>query len=188
MNYEDLQQLRVVPVGPGVNLVAIGNAATSTISGLEVETSVLLSDSWSADLNYGYLDAQFDEYVFNSVLDFSGNRMPRSPEHTYTAALNYDQETDWGAFDARLAYAWRDEIFFEADNNTVDPESSEDALGLLDFSAGLTRGNWNFSVWGKNLTDERYRRQVLNSTENAQREIWAVPRTYGVRVSYLFGN
>ena len=39
-------------------------------------------------------------------------------------------------------------------------------------------------MWGRNLTDERYRRQVLNSTGSAQREVWAEPRTVGVRVSY----
>ena len=67
-------------------------------------------------------------------------------------------------------------------------ESSEGALGLLDFSAGLTRDKWRFSLWGRNLTDERYRRQVLNSTGNAQRGIWAEPRTYGVKVGYSFGE
>ena len=188
MDYKDLQQLRLVPVSSGISLVVINNAASSTINGLELETSLLLSSDWNIDFNYGYLDATFDEYPFSSTLDFSGNRLARSPEHTYTLALGYNKETDWGTLDARLAYAWRSEIFFEADNNLVDPESSEDALGLVDFSAGLTKGQWGLSLWGRNLTDERYRRQVLNSTGNAQREIWAEPRTVGMRLTYALGD
>jgi iron complex outermembrane receptor protein len=188
MDYKDLQQLRVVPVAAGVSLVVINNAASSTIEGVEFEGSLDLTPNWSVDFNYGYLDATFDRYQFNSVLDFSGNRMARSPKNTVSAALNYDRETKWGAVNARLAYAWRDKIFFEADNNKVDPQSDEGALGLLDASTAITNGRWTLGLWGRNLTDERYRRQVLNSTGNAQRGIWAEPRTYGVRLGVAFGE
>jgi len=41
-------------------------------------------------------------------------------------------------------------------------------------------------LWARNLSDERYRRQVLNSTGTAQRGIWAEPRTFGLRVSSDF--
>jgi iron complex outermembrane receptor protein len=186
MDYKDLQQLRVVPVS-GVGLVVIDNAASSSISGAEIEGRWKLSDSWSTDFAFGYLDATFDEFVFNTTLDFSGNQMPRSPKNTFNLALNYEQPTPLGDFSTRLAYSWRDSIFFEADNNVRDPESSEDALGLLDFNAQIaTSGGWTYSLWARNLTDERYRRQVLNSTGNSQRGIWAEPRTFGIRASYQF--
>ncbi len=186
MDYKDLQQLRVVPVS-GVGLVVIDNAASSTISGAEIEGRWKLSDNWSTDFAYGYLDATFDEFVFNATLDFSGNRMPRSPKNTFNLALNYEQPTPLGDFATRLAYSWRDSIFFEADNNVRDPESSEDALGLLDFNTQIaTAGGWTYSLWARNLTDERYRRQVLNSTGSSQRGIWSEPRTFGIRASYQF--
>ncbi len=188
MDYKDLQQLRLVPIGGGVTRVVISNAASSTIQGLEIDAKLAVSENWSIDLNYGYLDATFDDYVFNATFDFSGNRMPRSPENTFNIAANYSHPTAWGRFDARLGYAWRDEIFFEADNNAIDRESSEGALGLVDLSAGLTGDRWAVSVWGRNLSDERYRRQVLNSTGNSQREIWAEPRTVGLRLTYSFGK
>lgn len=188
MDYKDLQQLRLVPIGGGVTRVVISNAASSTIQGLEIDAKLAVSENWSIDLNYGYLDATFDDYVFNATFDFSGNRMPRSPENTFNIAANYSRPTAWGRFDARLGYAWRDEIFFEADNNAIDRESSEGALGLVDLSAGLTGDRWAVSVWGRNLSDERYRRQVLNSTGNSQREIWAEPRTVGLRLTYSFGQ
>ena len=63
---------------------------------------------------------------------------------------------------------------------------SEGSLGLWDASVNLKNGNWTMGLWGRNLSDERYRRQVLNSTGNAQRGIWAEPRTFGARISYDF--
>jgi outer membrane receptor protein involved in Fe transport len=94
--------------------------------------------------------------------------------------------TGWGDLTSRIGYAYRSSIYFEADNNEVDPDSSEPALGLWDASINLKTGNWTLGLWAHNLTDRRYRRQVLNSTGNAQRGIWAEPRTFGARVAYNF--
>lgn len=186
MNYRDLQQLRVIQFAPGVSAVLTANAANSRIKGFEMEGRAVFDSSWSLDFSYGYLDAQFKNYVFNPTLDFSGNRMQRAPKSTLSLGLNFETKTGLGELSTRLGYSYRSSIFFEADNNVVDPQSSEGALGLWDASINLKTGNWTMGIWGRNLTDERYRRQVLNSTGNAQRGIWAEPRTFGARVSYEF--
>ena len=186
MNYRNLQQLRLVPLGPNFSQVVIANAASSRIRGFEMEGRAVFSSNWSLDFSYGYLDAKFKNYVFNTTLDFSGNRMQRAPQHTLSLGLNFEAKTGLGDLTSRIGYAYRSKIFFEADNNVVDPQSSEGNLGLWDASANLKNGNWTVGIWGRNLSDERYRRQVLNSTGNAQRGIWAEPRTFGARVSYDF--
>lgn len=188
MDYTNLQQLRLVDVGGGVTRVLIGNAGDSRIRGFEAEGRAVFDDSWSLDFSYGYLDAKFKTYVFNTLLDFSGNRMQRAPKHTLSLGLNFATETGIGELTSRIGYSYRSKIFFEADNNVVDRESSEDGLGLWDASINLKSGPWTFGLWGRNLTDERYRRQVLNSTGNAQRGIWAEPRTFGLRVAVDFGG
>jgi iron complex outermembrane receptor protein len=188
MDYKDLQQLRLVP-GPvaGTSFIVIDNAASSKIDGIEIETKTLLGEYWNVDFSYAWLDAQYDNYPFRPGQDFSGNRMPRSPEHTVNAGLGYTRDFDTGSLDARISYSWRSKIYFEADNNAVDPDSSEDPLGLLDASLSWAQDDWQFTLWGTNLTDERYRRQVLNSTGSAQRGVWAEPRTIGLKVTYAFG-
>ena len=186
MNYRDLQQLRVIQFAPGVTAVLTANAANSRIKGFEMEGRAVFNSNWSLDFSYGYLDAKFKNYVFNPTLDFSGNRMQRAPKSTLSLGLNFETKTGLGELSTRLGYSYRSSIFFEADNNVVDPQSSEGALGLWDASINLKTGNWTMGIWGRNLTDERYRRQVLNSTGNAQRGIWAEPRTFGARVSYEF--
>ena len=186
MDYRNLQQLRLIPIGGGVTRILIANAANSRIRGFEMEGRAVFNSNWSLDFSYGYLDAKFKSYVFNPTLDFSGNRMQRAPEHTLSLGLNFEASTGLGDLSTRVGYSYRSKIYFEADNNLVDPESSEGSLGLWDASANLKNGNWTIGLWVRNLTDERYRRQVLNSTGNAQRGIWAEPRTFGARVSYDF--
>ena len=186
MNYQNLQQLRLVSIGGGVSRIIIANAADSSIRGFELEGRAVFDSKWSLDFSYGYLDAKFENYVFDASLDFSGNRMQRAPKHTLSLGLNFETETGIGDLVTRLAYSYRSSIYFEADNNIVDPDSSEGGLGLLDASINLTKGNWTVGMWGRNLTDERYRRQVLNSTGNAQRGIWAETRTVGARLGYNF--
>ena len=186
MNYRDLQQLRLIQFAPGVTAILTANAANSRIKGFEMEGRAVFDSNWSLDFSYGYLDARFKDYVFDASLDFSGNRMQRAPEHTLSLGLNFEATTGLGDLTTRLGYSYRSSIFFEADNNVVDPQSSEGNLGLWDASLNLKNGNWTIGIWGRNLTDERYRRQVLNSTGNAQRGIWAEPRTFGARVSYDF--
>jgi iron complex outermembrane receptor protein len=186
MDYQNLQQLRLIPIGGGVTRILIGNAGSSRIRGFEMEGRAVFDSNWSLDFSYGYLDAKFTDYVFNTTLDFSGNRMQRAPKHTLSLGLNFEAETGVGDLATRIGYAYRSSFFFEADNNLIDPQSLEGGLGLWDASINLKNGNWTFGLWGRNLTDERYRRQVLNSTGNAQRGIWAEPRTFGARVSYDF--
>jgi iron complex outermembrane receptor protein len=186
MDYQNLQQLRLVPIGGGVTRILIGNAGSSRIRGFEMEGRAVFDSNWSLDFSYGYLDAKFTDYVFNSTLDFSGNRMQRAPKHTLSLGVNFEAETGMGDLATRIGYAYRSSFFFEADNNLIDPESLEGGLGLWDASINLKNGNWTFGLWGRNLTDERYRRQVLNSTGNAQRGIWAEPRTFGARIAYDF--
>ena len=186
MNYSDLQQLRVIQFAPGVSSILTANAANSRIKGFEMEGRAVFDSNWSLDFSYGYLDARFKNYVFNPTLDFSGNRMQRAPKSTLSLGLNFETKTGLGDLSTRLGYSYRSSIFFEADNNVVDPQSSESALGLWDTSVNLKTGSWTIGIWGRNMTDERYRRQVLNSTGNAQRGIWAEPRTFGARVSYEF--
>lgn len=186
MDYQNLQQLRLIPIGGGVTRILIGNAGSSRIRGFEMEGRAVFNSNWSLDFSYGYLDAKFTDYVFNTTLDFTGNRMQRAPKHTLSLGLNFEAETGLGDLSTRIGYAYRSSFFFEADNNLIDPDSLEGGLGLWDASINLRHGNWTFGLWGRNLTDERYRRQVLNSTGNAQRGIWAEPRTFGARVAYDF--
>ncbi len=184
MDYKNLQQLRLVP-GPGdTAFIVINNAAASTIEGIEAEARAVLNQNLSVDFSYAYLNARFDSYPFQPGQDFSGNHMPRAPQNSFSIAPNFQTALGAGQIDGRIAYTWRDKIYFEADNNAIDPQSSEKALALVDASLSYTQDQWTLGFWARNLSDERYRRQVLNSTGSAQRQVWAEPRTVGLRLAF----
>lgn len=189
MDYQDLQLLRVLPAGiPGVTLVTISNAGESTIQGAELEGSALLTEGLFLDFGLSYLDAEFDEYFFDpqAGIDFSGNTLPRAPEYSYTLSLRYETSLGRGDLSSSLSYNWQDESYFEADNNQIDPDSTQDSHGLLNASISYAAESWTFTLWGTNLLDEEYRRSVLNETGQSQRQVFAAPATAGVKVNYRF--
>lgn len=183
-DYENQQLPRIVLLPGGSFAQVITNAAQSDISGIEIDWSVTPLDGLLLSAGYAYLDAEYDEFVFNAALDFSGNRMPRSPEHSYFVSLNYARAIGAGEGFFHADWSWQDDIFFEFDEGaTVGTE--EDAFGLLNLEVGYEFDRWRLSLWGKNVTDKTYRSSVLNFGGNTI-EFLGQPRTYGVGARYAF--
>ncbi|KCZ86075.1 TonB-dependent receptor [Hyphomonas adhaerens MHS-3] len=197
MKYKDLQLLLYrnisPPSLPEQFIPLTVNAADSTIDGLEIETKTILTDQWSLDFSYAYLDGTYDEFVrelpTGEIQDFSGNPLVRAPKNTVNVALNYFEDYSFGTVGARVGYFWRDEWNHEEDANAINPRSTVPATGLLDASVSLGFDNgWELSVWGRNLTDERYQQGLINTTGSPQQIFPNEPRTYGVRVKKSFGG
>ena len=127
--------------------------------------SALLGPSLSLDYSYSFLDAVYDEFLFDptdEAGDFSGNKLPRSPEHSFSLALGYSRSLPVAELTARVSYSWRDAFFWEADNDRPARDQKEPSLGLLDASVGFTRGPWFLSLWATNLTDELFRTHIVD--------------------------
>jgi len=177
MDYEDLQVFRL----DGSLLIAANAEATS--QGLELDATALLTDNWVLNVNYGYLDAEYDQFISGGE-DFTGNKLPRAPENSYSITSNYTFNLAGGSsVDFNLNYAWQDDFFHDPSNANG---SDEDAYGLL--RAGFTwtsaSGAWDVTAWGKNLTDEEYRTHTIISNIAGTVDLWGMPRTYGLTVNY----
>lgn len=65
-----------------------------------------------------------------------------------------------------------------------------DAYTLLNASVGVSKGNWEASLWVDNLTDDRtlvsYQGAAAVGDRTGVRAIYVVPRTLGVNLSYRF--
>jgi iron complex outermembrane receptor protein len=82
-----------------------------------------------------------------------------------------------------IDYNYTDSYEFDNENN---PRTSNDDYAVWSASVNWSsyEGQWELSVWGKNLDDEEYAsgsvdviRSVLTS--------WVAPRTYGVSVRWV---
>ncbi|MEL6869930.1 MAG: TonB-dependent receptor [Pseudomonadota bacterium] len=138
---------QIVPNDPSTFVFFQDNAASGDNLGLELEATYQLDSHWSLYANVGLLDVTFDEFVTDGV-DLSGREQAHAPR--YSGAIGARFETESGLF-ARLDVTAKDAFFF---SNSHDERS--DAYQLVNLSLGLTRGAWQYRLWGRNLTDERY--------------------------------
>jgi iron complex outermembrane receptor protein len=178
-DYEDLQVFQLVG-----SLLVSGNAE-ATSQGFEVEATGLITDNWTVVANCAYLDAEYDTYLLG-VQDFSGNKLPRAAEDSYFLRSSCIIPMSNGSeFDLVLSYAYSGDFYFES---SAQASGFEEGYGLFDASLNwrTASGNWDISLWGKNLTDEEYRIHMIVGNVAGSVDIWGPPTTYGLNVNYSF--
>jgi iron complex outermembrane receptor protein len=172
------------------------NAAEATVQGVEVEATLLATDSLTFFVNGNLLDAEYDKYLFTvdpPIVDLSGDKLNRAPESSFNVAAQYDWSLgDSGTVSARADYYWQDEMYLRVQNIPRHRVSSYDTVGArLMWTDASER--WVVEAFGDNLTDEDNLRGITVSdglstgTPNTF-ESYHPPRTYGVRVGYRAGG
>ena len=201
-SYKDLQ----VTKAAGDNAsVSTENATDSDIRGLDVDLTWAATDNLTFKINAEYLDTEYKDYdtagrAPNTVLtgdpaaigygfvffNAKGQEMLRAPELAVYAAVQYDAPISLGGQQGNLSlnmnYAWKDDYIFDFE---VDPsvDVTQDAHGILNSRVTLTIDKVTLSVWGKNLTDEKYFfDKVVAATNN--RGNYGHPRTFGVDFAF----
>ena len=97
----------------------------------------------------------------------------------------YEWDVGSGQMWVRGAYRFLGEHFIEQTNA---PELANDDQHIVDASVNYNINSWQFSLYGKNLTDEDGWSHGLNVSG-----LWAyastrAPRTWGVEAVYNFGS
>ncbi|WP_116367121.1 TonB-dependent receptor [Parahaliea mediterranea] len=154
-DYDDLQVNDFVS-GATVLL----NAGQATIQGLELESTLQVSDALVLGLDYGYLTFDYDEFVVGGQDIADSARAPFAPEHTAHAWAQWRLPFSGpGALRLRLDATYTDEYIFSPTlyrNGTADERTLVDArLSWSDIP--LAGGALALAVWGRNVTNEAYR-------------------------------
>lgn len=160
------------------------NAADAEISGVEAELTIAASDNFIITVSGSALNTEYVDFLEASGVDSSGNQLQRTPELQYSIGLDYTAEIgSYGrALNFYLNYAWQDELFWQPAN-----VNREDSYGLIDgrISFAPEGAPWRVSIWGKNLSDELYRTNIIPFFGEEVSQFGA-PRTTGVDFSYSF--
>lgn len=144
-----------------VPLDRIQNAEQASANGLEVSLDTLIGDNWRLGVNYGYLNAEYDDFqnaILNGqVTDLSGFALPNAPENTASVTSNYNFTVGEANGYFRLEANYRDTVFNQ--DSIVDPSRAlapftPDAYWLLHLRTGLEWDNQRVSFNIDNLLDE----------------------------------
>jgi iron complex outermembrane receptor protein len=196
--YTDLQvSAGVVATTNGSVVNVITNAASSTVRGAEIEAVISPSDSIEINLAYAYLDAKYDNYVFNppgvpitAASDFSGTALVRAPKHSISAGGQWTVPVGSDELRLRADYSYRSTFFHEpGEGNAIygvqTPLTREAGYGLLDLRATFTHAAWSLSAYVTNLTKTRYRR-TENLLSNVVVGYPGEPRIFGAKIRWRY--
>jgi iron complex outermembrane receptor protein len=182
MDYTDLQLFRL---DPQLRLVTFTEDTTN--KGAELEILAAPAEGLETGLNVAYLNAEVDGGAND------GAQLPRAPEYSFGGFAQYQWPFANGNMAVRADFKWTDdyrtEIAYNTGNAAADAANARitevQSFALLDarMSYAPGDGNLEFSLWGKNLTDETYPTHIIPFLGNGF-SIFAPPRTYGVSVSW----
>jgi len=214
--YTENTDLQVAQFPPEATSASVGtivvNAGEATIQGGELELVARPTANLDLYLNYAYLKPEYDEYILGEDLDGSpidtadGREFKNAPAHTLGGGIKYHfNPFSFGQLSARLDVYWQDDIFLNGDPEIVadDPLIASDSkndravnqqeaymlvnarITLEQISLGNT-GRFRLAVWGRNLTDEKYRYASIDLIDQLGFAIshYGDPRTYGITLAY----
>ncbi len=192
IDLEDQQLQTIVEVGGGnVPVSAIDNAGKGHTQGIEIASSMLVTPNFRIDLNAGYLEAQYDDYVNEEGLDRSGDPFPYVPDWTAQLGLEYRHPFGGAGTELVLYGSYNYVGGYETGTGTgIDPIFEIESYDRVDVSASLENERWNFTLFADNLLDSYDVTHVWNAfffNNNAINYNQVLPpRRVGARLTYTF--
>ena len=199
--FDDLQLSQFAPTSSGAESV-INNAGSATIQGFEVDLVALLAQGLTVNFSYGYLDPQYDEYLFSSPasgfvpVDVSDNaHFPSVAEQNGALGMQYDfVPFSFGELSARLDISYNDGYKHGTLDSPFDRYTEADPFTLVNARVTLSdialtdHSGVRLALWGKNLTDEEYRSYGITAfqTLGFVGAVFNEPRTYGLDIVFDF--
>ena len=217
-DYQDVQQ-NITRLATGIVVL---NVPGAEIKGFDLDLTAILTPNFLISGGIGYADSELtDPLIIDDpqnpgvpIVDstaFIGQTLAQAPDLTANASAIYSHTmSNQGTLLFRLDWSHTGEVLHELVENGSPLEAlvTEDSYDLVNARIGYTspNGDWDVSVWGKNLFDERYAvyRRVnpiirvfglepdgtglgFPGSETAQ-SISGMPVTYGVTFIKRFGS
>ena len=198
------QQISYLPVGGTSPTVT--NAGASTYKGLELEGAFKVTKDTKIQAGYGYLSAQFDEYMSTglsgAVVNAASNLfVGYAPKHTLNLSVESRlANTSLGRLKGLMEYRYVGAYYNYPANKSMTatnaiagnygPDSKMPALGTLNARLILDQiqvggpGQMDVSLWVKNLTNKQTLQNMMDVSGYYQVGYWSNPRTAGVTVNY----
>ncbi|MFK7976900.1 MAG: TonB-dependent receptor, partial [Halioglobus sp.] len=161
-------------------VVEVFNSGEADVNGLEIDLEATVTENLYIGFNFAYLDYDFDDVIFPNGQDQTDNtELVWAPEYALSIRADYNVPVSVGELRMHLDYSWQDDQFALANTNFGEVIVGD--YGLLNARLGLADvklfgGDWQFALWGKNITDEDSANYQIGSTSAT----YLQPATYGV--------
>ena len=167
----------------------IANVGNAEVTGLELNFNAILSENWELSCGGSIINAELkqdqpvDSFGNNGM---TGDDIPNTPNEQVYLAVDYRYPMASGAeFSARL------DVNYRADVNTQFNALSQfnvnlDSYTITNLSGFLDYNGWLFSVYVKNLGDERAQFDAISSIQDPLGIIGNRPRTIGASAKWRF--
>lgn len=200
--YEDQQATVPIPiVGGGSFGTQVVNAGKTKYLGAEIEGRWRVTNDFTLDGSFGYVDANIKEFPgadINGVIQNIGSNQTagNSPSTTASAGATYRAELGGDTrLTARLGWSYVSGVTFFGNPLTApfQESTSGGARGLFDAQLRLDGinigGDQGISVqlWGKNILDKEYVSRGIDFGQlGFGSVIYGEPATYGLSVEFEF--
>lgn len=174
----------------------IANGPDARSRGLELAARFRLNENWQVTYGGATTSAEFTQsknialYANGASADdinlTAGTALWGAPKWKHNLGVRYSAVLGNGmALSASLRGRYVDKIQWSDNSDRLYP-----AYAVYNGNVGVSKDNWDVSVWVNNLTDTRA--VVSNNTGTGQRQelgariVYATPLTMGVNFSYFF--
>jgi iron complex outermembrane receptor protein len=209
-DYDDLQVDQFIAGALGAASQTV-NAGKATIWGIEFEALAQITDHISTYVNYGWLDMQYDEFEIrdpgagDAIVDVASEAVfGYRPQQTLSAGLGYTSDPIGDCevvLSARLDALYVDDVWFHPIDvapsgfpiTPFNDSIKESGYTLFHSSVTLSeievgpRSKMKFTLWGRNLLDEKYRRSGIDFGQlGFAGNVYGEPRTYGLTATFEY--
>lgn len=189
----DIQDLQLSEFVGTSGYSQIRNAGESTITGMELEVIAALMAGFVVNVNYGYLDGDYDKFEAYGFDIKDSAKFPYTPEEKISLGIEYQAGLGFAQLSARLDWTYTSEFFVYHDAASANLTKVEQydvvnaRVTLSDMGVGAGGNSVKVALWARNLTDEEYRLNGIPFTTSGYAvNYYGDPRTYGVDVTYSF--
>ncbi len=153
----------------------IGNADTGLNKGMEIQTNWQLTDSLSAVVNFGYLDASFGNYQLVDGSFVDKQLQAQAPKITFYTSTTYDITDDVSLV---VEFEGKDRHRFSVGHDERAPFTA-----VFNSELNWQKGNILVQVWAKNIFDRELPTRGFGGFNNDPRDGYFPAKPY-----YQFGQ
>ncbi len=180
IDWKDQQIYQPIPSGRGSMLK---NAGRSFSRGAELSLSARTLSGYDFTIDYGFTDARFVSHIVDSLTNYSGNRVPYVPLHTFSlgAGRVFELTSKWAdSFAVRLNHLYTGRHYWNEGNTYY-----QDGYGILNMKLSVYKKIFSLELWAKNLLQKSYHSFYFTALGNNYVQL-GKPFTFGVNLALNF--